>query len=598
MPFVVISPTQTDAKSPVDDLLMDTIREDLDYLLTAIAGSNAQPFDFRVDGNLMELAYSEHSAQTVRRDSNAPLGGLSIAHRLDGTLIARTQTLTASKLYLERGARGGSLICDLRKYRQVNHGIQRIDPKFTDAMSGTASRLLTGVPTQSVTRATPVINTQSIALWKPSLNVQSIYRIYPGDRAAYRQINLDSAPDSDWKIGDRITLSGTTTEDGTYQIVEVNRDGGFNVVIAGELVGGPFSDQTTPAGTCDLLAWAYTYSNPVDSAFTVGDRVAMAGHTSGGNNFTGVSVSNPSIYAINQGGNNIIVKNQNGVAQAGAAGTASCLRWIYAYTAATDTVNFQVGKFANFSGHTSGNNNGTRLVLAIDVAGFNVTVFNASGVTQAGIAGSLNSCYFVLPTVADLSASVAVGDWLRFGSNTLLQIFDVNVLSGLNLVIYGGSTDYTANSNNLEATKIVLKLDADYSTIYSSASRIEVVDTIGFSSVSIDGIFNVTEVNFGGGANYNVVIETNGFTGLLTSSMPYPAGRIITESRSVYSVKPRIDFPTISVITQPPLINLAVTGTFNSEAVLADNDTLGLCVDQLPTACDFDPPSGLVLQVG
>lgn len=598
MPFVVINPNQTDAKSPVDDLLMDTIREDLDYLLAAIAASNAQPFDFRVDGNLMELAYSQHSAQTKRRNSNFPWGGLSIAHRLDGTLISRTQTLTASKLYLERGASGGSLVCDLRKYKQVDHGIQRIDPKFTDAMSGTCFRLLTGVATQSVARATPVINTQSISLWKPTLNVQSIYRIYPGDRQAYRQINLDSAPDSDWKIGDRITLSGTTTEDGTYQIVEVNRDGGFNVVIAGELVGGPFSDQTTAAGTCDLLAWAYNYSNPVDSAFTVGDRVAMAGHTSGGNNFNGINSTHPTIYAINQGGNNIILKNQNGVAQAGVAGTASCLRWIYTYLAATDTDAFQVGKFAFFTGHSSGGNNGYRLVVGIDTAGFNITVFNPSGATQAGIAGDVNSCYFIFPTLADQVANVAIGDWFTFGGNTFFQITQVNVLSGLNLVAYTGNTDYTGNSDVLKSTKVVLKLDADYSAIYSSASRIEVVDTIGFSLVGMDGIFDVTELNFGGGANYNVVVETNGYVGILTDSMPYPAGRIITESRSVYSVKPRIDFPTISIITQPPLINLEITGTFNAEAVLADNDTLGLCVDQLPTACTFDPPAGLVLQVG
>ena len=48
----LINPNQTDAKSPIDQLLMDSIRENLENFDTRITLSAGADFSFRVNGNL------------------------------------------------------------------------------------------------------------------------------------------------------------------------------------------------------------------------------------------------------------------------------------------------------------------------------------------------------------------------------------------------------------------------------------------------------------------------------------------------------------------------------------------------------------------
>src|SRR6266478_6932756 len=92
MAYVSISSSQTDAKSPVDDTLMDTIRTDLDDLdsrVTAQSGAGASGLE-----TLEQKVEAEHSRVFTDRLANSAYKSFAFA---DVTLIARlVETYTAA----------------------------------------------------------------------------------------------------------------------------------------------------------------------------------------------------------------------------------------------------------------------------------------------------------------------------------------------------------------------------------------------------------------------------------------------------------------------------------------------------------------------
>jgi hypothetical protein len=102
--------------------------------------------------------------------------------------------------------------------------------------------------------------------------------------------------------------------------------------------------------------YSFVYAATVNANFTVGESVIMAGHTFAGNNGT------RTIYAINSGANNIVLKYAGGQTQAGVAGTAACTRWVYSYAAAPDNTQYIVGEKALFASHTNAANNGSFII--------------------------------------------------------------------------------------------------------------------------------------------------------------------------------------------------------------------------------------------
>lgn len=611
MPFTVIAPSQVAAKAPVDDLLMGTIKDDLDYLLSAIGASNVQIFDFRANGNLRKLPFTKNGTGMFRNrnfsgvrsptDTSAVDYGIGVAKRIDGIIVAKTQTLTRSKLYLGRPGIGGSLIVDLRKYTPTGTTIKKIESVFEDTQLGSAVTAST-FTAQTITHSTPTINTQSIASWKAALNVQGVIPFVGWNLQSYRQIELDTAPDSDWKVGDSITLSGTASNDGTYVIVDLNRQGGPNIVVA-----GAGTEENTPAGTATLLAWVYTYANPINAGFVAGENVEFLAHTTGGNN--GVF----KIYATNLAGNNIIVKNVNGAAQAGVAGNAGNQRWVFAAPGAILSTDFVVGeKFRSFGG--SSRNRGFFVIVAVNTAGNNVTIINtnaAGGVVAAAPSCTVDCLHFIFDTNLDPSSEVTVGDYATLddgaGSVIIRKVVELNHLAVNSVVVYSPTNELSGMTAQIVRSALTkIEFYTDQSSVYSAGDRIEVTDTqdktLLFVEKNFDGDYNVVAVNHGGGANYNVVIDLNALNGgfIQTPLVQHgECGQILAKSVSLFSTRPHMDFATvIPETTTGGIVKLIDNGTLNGAAALSDNDLVGFCVDQLPTMSPYDPPTDVVLQIG
>ena len=286
LPFP-IAPSQTDAQSPVDDNLMDSIRLDLGYLDTAITSVQSFDYQFKMNGPLSALT---------------PAFGMY--KRLDGALVVKEQTLQVVRLYAEIPGTTGTLEIDLRKYRATNTPITSIAKQYSQSINS-ISQIAPAIATQSISRVTSQINTQSITFFKPTININSITNI--GSNLS--RINLASAVDSAYSAGDVITVAGATNaaNNGQFLISRINDDGLNNLVV----LNGAAVDQNSAAGTIQLVAFSYNFTNPVSTQFVAGEAAVFAGHTTGGNNGT------LNIFAINQLGNNIIVKNNTGATQAG-----------------------------------------------------------------------------------------------------------------------------------------------------------------------------------------------------------------------------------------------------------------------------------------
>jgi len=141
----------------------------------------------------------------------------------------------------------------------------------------------------------------------------------------------------DFAVAENVIFAShsNAANDGTFSIIARN-NGGNNLWVknsAGVAQGGA-------AGNTNCTRWIHSMSSPVSGEFVVGERAVSSGHTSGGNDGTftivGVNIS---------GGNNIVLANTTGVAQGGVAGSIVTTRWAYnvgtdpqADTAANDSI--------------------------------------------------------------------------------------------------------------------------------------------------------------------------------------------------------------------------------------------------------------------
>lgn len=567
-----ISAGQTDAQSPVDDNLMDSIRLDLGYLDTAITGVQSFDYQFKMNGPLAALT---------------PAFGMY--KRLDGALVAKQQTFQVVRLYAEVPGTTGTLEIDLRKYRSTNTPITSIAKQYSQSINSIA-QIAPAIATQSITRSTSTINTQSITFFKPTINITSITNI--GSNLA--RVNLASAPDSDYRVSDQITIAGATSgaNNGSFQIVRINDDGLNNLVIT----NASAVDQNAAAGTIQLLAFSYNYTNPVSSQFVAGEAAFFSGHTTGGNNGTYV------IYAINQSGNNIIVKASGiaGATQAGVAGTADVLRWVYTYSASVPS-DFVVGERAQMASHTSGANNGSFVIVAVNSSGNNIVVINNFGVAQGGAAGNANTLRWVYALPVDPSPQFIVGQSCVTSGTTnannsgTFAVVQINRLATNNIVVFNQNGVAQAGAaGTLAHERTIISFGSDQSAIYTTASNIEV---IGTTSTANQGYFDVLEINRGGGANYNVVVINRS-----SVAQANPVGRIAIESKSIFATKPTLVYPYdafSNTYNNGSLRFVTATGAaFNAEATITASDVsngivLGFDITRIPSGAIAD----IVIQI-
>lgn len=516
MPFEVIANIEVDKKSPVDESLMGKIKRDLDYLNNNINLIGAFDHQWKLNGYLSNVPPLRY-------------------RRWDGALISKASTLQACRIWLEQPGSGGTIEVDVRKYTKPDALVTRLTRQFSSAINSIA-QTGSGLSTQSVTRSTAQISTQSISQWKSSINIVSIVPIGDDENIGDDLVryNLLTDPGTDWLVGDtfRAASCANAANDGDLVIKAVNIDGGFNIVVS-----NPSGvEQSSVVGTATLLAWSYNFTNPVSTQFMAGESALFASHSTGGNNGT------LAIYAINQSGNNIIVKNSSGAAQAGVAGTADTNRWIFAQSSSVSVTDYIVGEKAKMSGHTSGSNDGNFPITAVNSGGNNVIAYNASGVVQGGAAGTVNTNRWTIFFSVDPSSSVSAGQGIIVASasnalnNGSFLAKQVNRSTSDNIVVYNESGVAQGGSAGTAVSKrMLVKFSSDQSTVITTDSRVTI---FGTPSMASDGDFDVVEVNRGGGSNYNAVIESADAV-----ESAGACGRVVLESKSVFDTRPSVVIP-------------------------------------------------------
>lgn len=576
MTYTPILSTEVDAKSPLDDNLMGKIKDNFADHEARLQLLKAFALGWQINGNLSQLIPYKSKYK-----------------RLDGVRLVQPQTFTQATLLLERADQNttGTLEVDIRKYRKLAHTITGTQAVFSSAISSIA-RAGSSLSTQSIARVASTLATQSITLFKSALSVSSVVVLQNG----YSRINFSGTVDADWKPGDSVLFASLSNaaNNGTFIINRVKEDGGNNIVIA----NGSAVEQTSAAGTGTLRAYSYNYTNPVSTTdYIVGERVNFASHTSGSSN--GLKT----IYALNSGGNNIIVKDASGVTQGGVAGNVGSSHWVYSYSSAVSTTDYAVGEKADMASHTNSNNNGQVPILAINSGGNNLVVYNEVGVAQGSAVGTANACRWTYALGADPTSSFSIGDTAVASGTTSSAFTDgsfvvkqINRGGTNNLVLYNvGGVAQGGAAGTLFSLKVIISFASDLSAFYSTRSNVEIVSSSDPTKNA--GFFDVIEINRGGGSNYNIVI--NNPTPHIYASMP--TGRVVSESKSIFSTTPKIDFPsdgsntynndTLALATTAAVFHPTDATVSNAET--AANVGLGLDIVQIPSGY----PKNLTVQI-
>lgn len=518
LPFP-IAPSQTDAKSPVDDNLMDSIRENLDYLDAIATQGGAPVYVWNVNGRLARLPGK-------------------IAKRIDTQFLHVQQVFTKCRVAQRESGSSGTTEVDIRYHSTPKTPIIAIDHQFQANTQSISYVGLTGT-VQSVARTTAQIATQSITFPKADRNIQSIVNVGTNKW----RYNVDTLLDADFIVGDTFTITGCSNaaNNGAFVITEVNPSGfpGFVVTNASGVA------QTTAAGTARLQLLSYNFTNPVNTqGFAAGELFLAASHTSAFNNFSAGAM----IYKVNEGGNNIWCKQPTGVAQGSAAGTVDCYRWTYSFLTDPGS-SFVVGERAYFTNMTSGGNNLSQPIKLKNINSlFNLVVYNPSGVAQGSAIGQATTQRMKYVFGSNPATNVSIGDTLIMAGHTksynngTFVVVEVNNNTSDNIVVYNvDATDGLGAQASAAGTvthiKKLVKFSSDQSLIYSTESFIELKDCLSSTYNMLENIlpFRVKQVNRGGGANYNIVIES-----LTGPSQTNPAGFVAIEARSIFTVTPKV----------------------------------------------------------
>lgn len=561
-----IAPAQTDAKSPIDQQLMDAIRLNQEYLDSQLgAGSAGGIINFRVNGYLNRIK---------------ALLDLGAGKHLDGGIISNAVTFSAAKLYLENTGTSGALEVDVLRHKEVQHGIVSIDPSYSGAIQS-IGRLGSPQNTQAISLATPAVNTQSIARAKSTINVISVSKI--GSETLY-VFSGAGLLDSDYQIGKEIEIAGCTNgaNNGSFTITAVNYDG-----LASVMTNNASGVTEVTAGTGELDLWEYTYLASLDPNFVVGEVVSMSGHTNVANDL------NEPIHKVNEAGNNIWLYNAGGVAQAGVAGQAKANRFIYSYASAVDDTSYIVGELAEFSGHLDGNNNGQFNIVAVNEGGNNLIVYNTTwaGAIQGGAQGTANTLRWLYSMPTDPTGEILVGEKVVItgatsgGNNGTFVVTTVNRFAVDNIEVYNpAGVTQVGVAGTLSTNSKIIKFAEDFSAFYVA----------GTSKIALEGVnvtdtdgreYDVIDVNKGGFSNYNVVIaEASGVSTNVTAQ-----GRVAREVRTIFIDRPRLEIDdTIST----RYLQKDLSATFAAGAIDADT-ILSMDILEVPEGL----PSSMVLSL-
>lgn len=556
--------TDVDALSPIDEYLMTAVRSNLERLDSQLTGADSvlSPIvQFKLNGPLDALANGR-------------------AKRIDTAFITGEQSLGGCQLTLDVPGTSGTLEVDLREITTPRIPITGIEPIFQTTIDS-ITRAGTAYSTQSITRTTTQLATQSVSYFREALDVVSIIAL----GSNLWQYNLSEAPDEHWQVGDSVTFASCTTaaNNGTFEIVRVNDYGSASVIVT----NASGVEQVSQAGTATLQAYSYNFTNPVDEEFVAGENCTMAGHANAANNGSKL------IYAVNLGGNNIVTKG-TGVEQSAVGGTADVLRFSYNFSIPAPEADYQVGDTLLAASHSSAANNGNFRITGVNRGGNNLQVYNPSGVIQGGIAGNVNSNQWIIAIPVDPSEDYSVGEKVvisgatNAANNGQFEVRQVNRSLTNNLTVFNaGGVAQAGAAGVVKHTKKKVKFATDQSDKFTTESLIE-IEGAPSSFYSTPNYFDighrVLEINRGGGANYNVVIEVEGDA----PSQNAQAGWVSVESRSVFETTPKIVITPDAERTlgQAAVSVQTVPGVYAEELSLAAGTRLSFYVLSSPVGAE------------
>jgi len=511
----IITDDQTKAKEPIDQDLMDAIRLNLE----------------RINGNANEALAA--SGGNICFKINGRLGLLNLpsqGQKLDGAFLTTTQEIRKAQVYLKEFGSTGTLSFDINRRKLLNLGIDRIQDLFTGSIQQVA-KASSDLDTQGIERAIPSTFTQAVDYLLAPIGINSIINV----TGTQFRINLDGTGllDTDlYKVGDYVNLDQTDTanNEGNFQIVEVNRDNGYNLVL--NMPAG--SNQTIQAGNLILLASSYLLTSIAEpEAFEEGELIEMSGHTDPSNDGTFT------IFKTNYGGNNIVVKKTTEViAQGAPAGEIKTNRYKYIFLGAVNEEAFAVGENVLMAGHVDSINNGTVEIKAVNFGGNNIIIYNPFATLQAIAQGTATSYRYAYLLNVDPTNSLEVGDSINVTgcsnavNNGTFEIKVLNFNATDSFVVYNpAGVAQPLPAGTASKTEKVIVLYEDPSPFFlADQSSAEVLNTQGNAN---DGVFIVKDVNRQGVSTYNLVVEIAGGAAQTT-----PAGQVVTEISSIFTSVP------------------------------------------------------------
>lgn len=555
--FVDIPDTDVDFKSPIDEYLMTTIRDNqrnnkCKAEEALVSGGGA--VDFKVNGNFNLLDLGGN-----------PLNGVD----LDGAFISKAKQLTRCALFVLSQGDGGNMTFDVK--RSVYHRIPIY--KILEIFSGNTQSVARGsasFSTQTITNSEATQNTQLIDFPYAAENIENIQQI---QGSFLFRINFD--PDTVvldpevWEKDKYIVIGGATAggNNGTFQIRELNECDGVNVIIENAL-----GVSEIPTGATAKPNYArYNFTAVIPSNFVEGESATFAGHTDGTNDGT------LEIFKVNLAGNNIVVA-KGAVAlveQGGIAGTVNSLRWKYSFLNIVPDA-FGIGEASVFASHTNAANDGSLIVLSKNVdAGFNVIVYNTAGVAQGGIAGTIDTNRFVYALDSDPAGFFEIGDTAVMASHTAAAndgnfvLVDVKYLGNDNIVVYNAAGVFQAGiAGTIDHLQKAITFREDQSAFFDSGKSN--ATTEGTSNVLNDGTFEVVDVNRIAISAFNIIVEMSTFLEQLGD-----AGCVSKEVRSIFT-----DGEQTVLVDQDKQIEIFENNINTS--ILQENTALSLDVTEAP----------------
>lgn len=277
-----------------------------------------------------------------------------------------------------------------------------------------------------------------------------------------------------------------------------------------------------------------------------------------------------------EGSPSVLVSIPGGIDETGIAATLNLNRFAYVFLAVADAIAYKIGENLIATGHTTGANNGTFVIDAVNEAANDLVIYNntAGATVQAGIAGDVNTERFVYTfLLATLATDYIVGQTNNCTghSNALnngkFEIVELNE-TGNNLVVRNSVGVVQAGVAGTVNTNLwVYAVDSDPSL------DVTVGDTLRFENhTSASNDLNAVVVELSRAAADNIIVFNE--SGVVQAGV---AGDIFTELMVVeffqdesasYIVDGPLGFISVAdIIGMPDAIN---NGKFTVEAINID----------------------------